>query len=195
MEHKAGANFVLINKEEEARKASVYGRIKRTAITEFDKLSPEDMRKSLRIYGHNADSMTNEMAENRLFEIVEGDPEGFLNKWVNNKDRDTQYIIEKAVSKNIIRQANRLFTYATEKLGHGMDEVVNFMDDPKNQDIRVAILKAVDAKEYFDVTLPEDTPEAIVQEVKAAVKKKLVAKKQNVKVTKTDVKIDVDLDE
>ena len=207
MEHKAGANFVLINKEEEARKASVYGRIKRTAITEFDKLSPEDMRKALRIYGHNADSMTNEMVENRLFEIVEGDPEGFINKWVKNTNRETQYIIEKALSKNVIRQANRLFTYATEKLGHGMEETVNFMDDPKNQDIRVAILKSIDATEYFDVRLPEDTPEAIVKEVKEAAKKKTsqtkkpterataAPKKQTAKITKTDVKIDVDLDE
>jgi len=195
MEHKAGANFILINKEEEAKKASVYNRTKRSAITEFDKLSTEDIRKALRIYGHNADSMTNEMAENRLFEIVEGDPEGFLNKWVKNKDRDTQYIIEKAISKNVIRRNKRLFSYGTDKLGHGIEEVINFMDDPKNQDIRVAILKAIDAKEYFDVNLPEDTPEAIVEEVKIAAKNKAIATQQKVKVTKENVELEIKLDE
>lgn len=196
-EHKAGANFVLINKEEEAKKASVYNRAKRSAISEFDKLSPEDIRKALRIYGHNADSMTNEMAENRLFEIVEGNPESFLRQWVNNRDRDTHYIIEQAISKNIIRRNNRLFMYGTDKLGHGIEEVINFMDDPKNQDIRVAILKALDAKEYFDVKLPDDTPEAIVEEVKKAAVKRAAnpRTKSEVTVTKEDVKINVDLDE
>lgn len=209
LEHKAGANFVLINREEEAKKASVYNRAKRSAISEFDKLTTEDIRKALRIYGHNADNMTNEMAENRLFEIVEGDPQGFLDKWVNNKDRETIYVIEKALSKNVIRRNNRLFTYGTDKLGHGIEEVVNFLDDPKNQDIKVAILKAINAKEYFDVTLPDETPEEIVREVKQAAVKKATKsqekaptgrvnekpKEQKVKVTKDNVDIDVSIDE
>jgi len=198
METKATANFALINKEEEAKKASVYNRFKRNAISEFDKLSPEDIRKALRIYGHNADNMSNDMAENRLFEIAEGDPEGFLKKWVNNASRDTQFIIETATSKNIIRRNKRLFTYGTEKLGYGIEEVIVFLDDPKNQDIRIAILKAIDAKEYFDVVLPEETPEAIVAEVKAAdVKKKATPKTKptKVKVSDNNVEIEVDLDE
>jgi hypothetical protein len=210
LESKATANFVLINKEEEAKKASVYNRAKRNAIVEFGLLSPEDIRKALRIYGHNADSMTNEMAENRLFEIVEGDPEGFLNKWVKNKNRDTQYIIEQALSKNILRRNKRLLTYGTENLGYGMEEAIVFLDDPKNQDIKVAILKALDAKEYFDVTIPEDTPEAIVKEVKEAAAAKKVERSINqaqidrgtqkkpatkAKVTKNNVSLEVDLDE
>jgi hypothetical protein len=196
MEHKAGANFVLINKEEEAKKASVYNRAKRSAISEFDKLSPEDIRKALRLYGHNADSMTNEMAENKLFEIVEGNPGGFLDKWVKNTNRDTQYIIEQAISKNIIRRNKRLFTYGTEKLGYGIEEVIMFIDDPKNQDIKIAILKALDAKEYFDVVLPDETPEAIVKEVKdAEVKKRKAPAKSAAKVTKENVNIEVNIDE
>ena len=202
LESKATANFVLINKEEEAKKASVYNRTKRTAISEFDKMTTEDIRKALRIYGHNADNMTNEMAENKLFDLVEGDPEGFINKWINNKSRDTQFIIEQATSKNVIRRKQRLFTYGTEKLGYGMEEVIHFLDDPKNQDIRITILKAIDAKEYFDVVLPDETPELMVEEVKAARKKvktlestKPKEPATKVKVTKEDVIIDVNIDE
>jgi hypothetical protein len=195
LETKATANFVLINKEEEAKKASVYGRTKRKSISEFDKLSTDDMRKALRIYGHNADNMTNEMAENRLFDIVEGDPEGFLKKWVNNTVRDTQYVVEQATSKNIIRRKQRLFTYGTEKLGYGMEDVITFMDDPKNQDIKVAILKAIDAKEYFDVVLPDETPDEIVKEVRTAERKRKTAAKPKAKVAKENVELEVDIDE
>lgn len=199
LESKATANFVLINKEEEAKKASVYNRTKRTAISEFDKMSTEDIRKALRIYGHNADNMTNEMAENKLFEIVEGDPTGFISKWVNNKARDTQFIIEQATSKNVIRRKGRLFTYGTEKLGYGMEEVIHFIEEPKNQDIKIAILKAIDAKEYFDVVLPEETPDEIVTEIKEARKKVKTLettkpKATKTKVTKENVEIEVNID-
>jgi len=190
LENKATANFVLINKEEEAKKSSIFNRAKRSAISEFDKLSPGDIRKALRIYGHNAENMTNDMAENRLFEIVEGDPEGFITKWVNNTHKETTFIIEQATAKNVIRRNKRLFTYGTETLGYGIEEVIIFLEDPKNQDVKIAILKALDAKEYFDVVLPDETPEAIVEEVKAAQKKKTAAKK-----SKDDVIIDVNIDE
>jgi len=162
-------------------------------------MSTEDIRKALRIYGHNADNMTNEMAENKLFEIVEGDPTGFISKWVNNKARDTQFIIEQATSKNVIRRKGRLFTYGTEKLGYGMEEVIHFIEEPKNQDIKIAILKAIDAKEYFDVVLPEETPDEIVTEIKEARKKVKTLettkpKATKTKVTKENVEIEVNID-
>ena len=191
LENKATANFVLINKEEEAKKSSVFNRSKRSAISEFDKLSPGDIRKALRVYGHNAENMTNDMAENRLFEIVEADPAGFMTKWVNNQHKETTFIIEQATAKNIIRRNKRLFTYGTETLGHGIEEVINFLEDPINQDVKIAILKSLDAKEYFDVVMPDETPEAIVEEVKAAARKK----RTGTKVKKDDVLIDVNIDE
>ena len=32
-------------------------------------------------------------------------------KWVNNQGRDTQYLIERAISENIIRRNKRQFTW------------------------------------------------------------------------------------
>lgn len=172
-EHKATADFVLINKEEEAKKENSYNTIKRDAIREYDKLSPEDIRKALRIYGHNADSMTTEMADNRLFAIVEGDPEGFLNKWVKNPNKETQYIIAQALAKNVIRRNKRIYTYGAETIGNGIEDVINYLDTPANQDVRIAILQAIDAKEYFDVTLPDDAPDTIKEEVKRSAQKRI----------------------
>ena len=137
MENKATANFVLVNKDEEAKRANVFNRARRDAIKEFDKMSAEDLRKCLRLYGHNADSMSAEVAENKLFDIVEGNPQSFLDKWVNNPHRETAVLVERAISKNIIRKNKNIYKYGSEIIGHNLGETVAFLDDSKNQDIKI----------------------------------------------------------
>ena len=145
-EQKATANFVLINKDEEAKRSNVFNKIRRSAITAFDNLSPDEMRKCLRLYGHNGDEMSNEVAENRLFDIVEGNPQAFLDRWVNNKQRETEVLIEQAISKNIIRRNKNIYKYGTEVIGHTLQETAEYLDTPRNQDIRIVILKQIDTK-------------------------------------------------
>jgi hypothetical protein len=161
-EHKATANFVLVNEEEEARKSNVHNKAKRQSMRELDKMSTEDHRKALRIYGRRSENLAAEVAENRLFEIVEGDPQGFLDKWVNNQARETQYIIERAVAENIIRRNKRQYTYGTETIGYGIEDAIAYMEDPKNQELRITILSEIKGKEKLskvveDVEVPEKT--------------------------------------
>lgn len=155
MEHKASANFVLINKDEEAKRDNIYGRVKREALKEFGLLSPDDMRKCLRLYGHNADSLSNEILESRLFKIVEGNPESFINKWVKNVTRDTEFLIESCISRNIIRKNKNIYKYGTEIIGHGLSDVISFLEDPKNQDIKITILRQIEPKDRLKAELPE----------------------------------------
>lgn len=157
-EHKATANFVLVNEEEEARKSNVHNKAKRQAMRELDKMSTEDIKKALRIYGKRAENLAAEVAENRLFEIVEGDPQGFLNKWVNNQSRETQYIIERAIGENIIRRNKRQYMYGTETIGYGIEDAIAYLDDPKNQEVRMAIITEIKAKESISEPQKEEKP-------------------------------------
>lgn len=145
-EHKATANFVLINEEEEARKSNVYNKAKRTAMREFDKMSANEVRKALRLYGRRSENLSPEVAENKLFELIDGDPQGFINRWVNNDSRETQYIIERAISENIIRRNKRQYAYGTEVIGYGMEDAVAYLDDPKNQELKITIMSELEAK-------------------------------------------------
>ncbi len=175
-ERKATANFVLINKEEEAKKSNLYNKVKRQAIREFDSLSPEDMRKCLRLYGHNADSMGNELVENKLQEIVEGNPQGFLDRWVNNELRESESLVARAISANIIRRNKNIYKYGTEVIGHSLSDTARFLDEPKNRDIKVTIIKQLEAKSTINIpittelrTEPTDiSGEKSVEEVKEA---------------------------
>lgn len=169
-ENKATANFVLINQEEEAKRDNLFNRAKRTAIREFDKMTVEEMRKALRIFGKSAESLAAEVVENRLFDIVEGDPQGFIDKWVKNSHKETQYIIERAISMNVIRRNKNVYTYGSDVIGHSLEETINFLDHPKNQDVRIAVMKAIDAK------APMEQKSEQTEKIKEVVKKEVKAK-------------------
>lgn len=155
-ENKASANYVLVNKDEEAKKLNMYSRLKREAAKAFDVLSPDDMRKCLRLFGHNGDTMNNEVVERTLFDIVEANPQSFIDRWVNNKSKDTEVIIERSISKNIIRRNKNIYKYGSEIIGHSMEDTIAYLTDPKNQDLKIAIMQQLEAK--MSISLMDDMP-------------------------------------
>lgn len=167
-EHKATANFVLIDQETESKKTNLFNRVKRDAITELGKMTTDEMKKALRLFGKASENLSPDVVENRLFEIVEANPDGFLNLWVNNKSRETQYIVERAVSLNIIRRNKTIYSYGSDIIGNSLEDTVLFLDNPANQEIRVAIMKQVDGKAIVDNAYKQE----LVSDVNKIVAKK-----------------------
>lgn len=143
----AGIEFVLVNKDSEAVERNKINKIKRDAIVEFGKLSLNDMRKCLRIYGYKSDSMSNDLVEAKLYELVDADPGKFFTKWVSNKVKNLEFLVEEAIAKNIIRRNKNVYYYGTEIIGHSMDDTIAYLDSPKNQDLKIAIQKEAEAKQ------------------------------------------------
>jgi hypothetical protein len=159
MENKAGANFVLINRDEEAKRDNLYAKSEIEAVIAFNKLTPQEMRKCLRIFGHNADTMSNEVTQSKLYQIVKANPESFLTRWVNNTDREEQVLIETAISKNIIRRDKHMYKYGSDTIGNNLEETIGFLKDPRNQDIKIGIVSACDTKDYYTINeAPADEP-------------------------------------
>jgi hypothetical protein len=143
---KPTANYVLINKESDAKEANKYNQIKRKAIKEFDKLSANDQRKALRLYGHRSDALSPELVENKLFELIEKDPQKFLDKWVDNKRRETEFIIQEAVSKNVIKRNKSEYKYGQDTIGISIDDAINYLDSPEHRDLKQVIINEVNSK-------------------------------------------------
>jgi hypothetical protein len=140
------ATYVLIDKDAEAQQMNKYNQIRRKALKEFDKMSLDEMRKCLRVYGYKSDTLSNELLENRLNELVEKDPQKFFNLWVNNKQKETQFIIEAAIAKNIIRRNKNLYKYGEEVIGNSMEDAVVHLDNPLHQDLKIAITNELNSK-------------------------------------------------
>ena len=143
---KPSNDYILINKESEAEEANRVNKIKRQAIIEFNKMSLDDMRKALRLYGYKGESMSTELVESKLFEIVETDPNRFFSVWVNNKTRNTQFLIEAAIAKNVIRKSRNIYYYGTDIIGNSLEDAIAHLDDKGNQDLKLTILQETESK-------------------------------------------------
>lgn len=142
-----GTEYILVNEDEEARKSNVEAKKRREALREFEKMSLEEMRQALRLFGRNSDIMSNEVVESVLSSLVEESPEGFMAKWVNNKQRGTQFLIEAAVAKNIIRKSRNVYYYGTDPIGTSLQDAVANLDDKKNQDVKASIEDELKSKQ------------------------------------------------
>jgi hypothetical protein len=142
----ASTDYVLINVESEAVEQNRVNKVKREAFRELDKMSVEDMRKCLRLYGLKSNTMSNELIEAKMTEMIEKDPNKFMLRWVNNKHREINFVIEEAISKNIIRKNRTQYYFGTDLIGNGLDDVVAYLNDKKNQDIKMAIMQEIQSK-------------------------------------------------
>lgn len=143
---KPNTDYLLIQKDAEAKEANLYNRNKIDAIVEFKKMTLEDMRKCLRLYGVKSDNISGELVEATLFDLIEKDPQKFFMKWVNNTNKNIEYIIEAALAKNIIRKSRNVYYYGTETIGQSLQDAASHIDNPKNQDLKLAILAELENK-------------------------------------------------
>lgn len=143
---KPGARYYLHNADEEANVINDHNRVKRQAIKEFDKMKPIDWRKALRIYGDNASNVSDSVAEERLFARIEQNPQHFMRMWVENKNRNEEYIIKEGISKGVITKIKNTHNFGTILLGHSLEEAIGFLQNKENQDIKASIINEADIK-------------------------------------------------
>lgn len=143
---KPGTEYVLVNEDEEARKSNIESKKRREASREFEKMTLEDMRMALRLFGRNSRDMSNEVVEDTLFNIADKMPDQFLGKWVNNKNREVQFLIEEAVAKNVLRKSRSVYYYGTDIVGKSLRDAISNLSDKSMADLRATIEEEVKSK-------------------------------------------------
>lgn len=142
----AGKDYLLINRQAEAIEQNKINKQRREAIKEFDKLSLDQMRKALRILGVKSDTMSNELVESTLFNLVDKQPKKFFDKWVNNKQKETEFILETAIAKGVIRKDRTQYYYGSEMFADSLDQAIAYLDSKKNQDLKLSIINQIENK-------------------------------------------------
>ena len=142
----AGKDYLLINREAEAIEANKINKVRRDALREFDKLSIDQMRKCLRIMGASPTNMSNELVESTLFSMVDKNPKNFFAKWVDNKSKETEFLLEDAIAKGVIRKDKTQYYYGSEMFATSLAEAINYLDAKKNQDLKLSIMNQVENK-------------------------------------------------
>ena len=142
----AGKDYLLINREAEAVEANKINKLRRDAIKEFDKLNLEQMRKCLRLFGVNANRMSNELVESTLFSIVDKQPKRFFEKWVDNSTKDTEFVLEEAIAKGVIRKDKTHYFYGSDMFADSLEDAIAYLDNKKNQDLKLSIINETQNK-------------------------------------------------
>ena len=142
----AGKDYILINRQAEAIEQNKINKLRRDAIKAFDKLSLDEMRKCLRLFGVKSDNLSNELVESTLFNLVDKQPKKFFDKWIDNKDKDTEFLIEEAIAKGIIRKDRTQYYYGSEMLADSLQDCIAYLDAKKNQDLKISIINQVENK-------------------------------------------------
>jgi hypothetical protein len=57
-----------------------------------------------------------------------------------------QFVVEEAMSKNIIRRNKSQYYFGTDLIGQGLDDAIAYLKDKKNQEIYRAIMNEITAK-------------------------------------------------
>ena len=139
-------DYVMINKEAEAEVTNKANKIKRDAYRAMDKMTLEEMRKCLRLFGIKSDTLSNEMVEAKFSENIEKDTSKFIRTWVENPNKEITFIIEEALSKNILRKNRAAYYFGTDLIGNGIEDVIAYLKDKKNQDIYLSIKSELQSK-------------------------------------------------
>ena len=142
----AGKDYLLINREAEAVEANKINKLRREAIKEFDNLTLEQMRKCLRLFGVKADRMSNELVESTLFNFVDKQPKKFFEKWVDNKAKETEFILEEAIAKGVIRKDKTHYFYGSDMFADSLEDAIAYLDNKKNQDLKLSIINETQNK-------------------------------------------------
>ena len=142
----AGKDYLLINRQAEAIEQNRINKIRREAIKAFDKLSIDEMRKALRILGVKSDNLSNELVESTLFNIVDKQPKKFFEKWIDNKSKETEFILESAIAKGVIRKDRTQYYYGSEMFADTLSQAIAYLDNKKNQDLRLSIINQIENK-------------------------------------------------
>ena len=142
----AGKDYLLINRQAEAIEQNKINKQRREAIKEFDKLTLDQMRKALRIMGVKSDTLSNELVESTLFNLVDKQPKKFFEKWVDNKQKETEFILETAIAKGIVRKDRTQYYYGSEMFADSLNQAIAYLDNKKNQDLKLSIINQIENK-------------------------------------------------
>lgn len=138
--------YVLTNEDQEAEKINKRNEIKLSALNEISKMTIGQQRKALRLLGQNSISMTDSLVKARLTATVESRPDEFLQKWVNNKQRDVEFMVETAVGLGILTKNKTTYRYGTDILGSSLQEAIDYLSSKENADLYSAIQTEINIK-------------------------------------------------
>lgn len=142
---KPTADYIIEDQEAEAKIELTKVQIKKEAYKAFTAMNPNQMRGVLKLMGKSTSSASDALVETELGRRVEDNPSEFL-RLVKLDGIETYILLKDLVLNNIVREQGGRFTFNDIDLGYDEDKAVDYLRNPKNQDLLIALKGKLEAQ-------------------------------------------------
>lgn len=132
------AEYVVYDREEDAKKENLKIDNEARAIHTYMELSPSQKRDYLKLLGRPAKTLSDAVVTSTLFKIAKNDPTEF-NRISDMSDFASRILIYNLVSNKIITVKGGHYFYNDISLGHGEEAAGRYLEDPHNQELKIAL--------------------------------------------------------
>jgi len=135
------ATHYFVNSMEQIAKKAAITELKANAYAKLLKLSRQEKLNIVTILsGKNFKNISDDELQAELGALIEKDPEAVLDLMKDSKERVTiKAIVQKAVSKGIIKKGVLGYKYFDIKLGQDIEDAVDFLSLPENEELLAKI--------------------------------------------------------
>lgn len=140
------AEFMIIDPEAEAIYEEKQLDYEIEALEFFSELSISEKRGVLKLYKAKAgiDTMSEKVVKTELAKELKKDPKNFV-KLVTDKNLKTKVLVADLVEYKIIHKEGNYFTNGDDPIGNSTEEVVAYLNDIKNQSVKLALESKLDS--------------------------------------------------
>lgn len=153
IEKTPGTIFFIDNAEAKAQAELEVYNYEFEAMGLVYKLSPDDKRTNLRLFGKTGlDNVSEAMLNAQLMQEMKKDPKLFVETLLD-KDAKTKGLINELVEKNIIRRKGTHFIYNEDTIAHSTEECVDYFNNKSNDKVTLILKSKLNkAKNIKEVT-------------------------------------------
>jgi hypothetical protein len=137
------ATHIMINEKEEVEAKASKIQVRNEAIRKSEELTKDEKVSILIVLGEkNYSEMSNNFIDVEIDKMINKDPKKFLFHLKQDNIKLKSIVID-AIAKSILLKRGTQITYFESILGHSIDEVVNYLLDPDNESIKLAIMSRI----------------------------------------------------
>lgn len=140
------ARYVMTSEEEIEKKVNDKFQLKQKAMVKYTTMSLMEQVDFLRVYGRNPGSDPREsFITAEMSKVIENEPRKFL-EIIEDKTYKTKVFLKECVAKNIIQEKGTKFVLqGGDILGYTLDQTVEYLKNPENQEILVMLKGQLEA--------------------------------------------------
>jgi len=146
----AFTEYIVMSDEVEARNTKTTLNVKSKAFKFYNTMTIEDQKDFLRVYKEGArykigDNSKNELIESKVLEIVDNEPQEFLDLVQNTNYKDMLFLSKCFLNRLVNRSGSKYVTPEGEVIGNSYLDAIQNLQDPNFNAVKISLTTKLQA--------------------------------------------------